>query len=310
MLENILDSCKYVSVNSKHVLIDEIALDNFIEAMNFKKIEHWLASSPFGLLDLSIEVIVNFLLIYESIDFSFWGTPKWKIESDYGELDGSIALLYVLLEYVKNNKTTDFSNISEQEFSRILKGNTLIPLFNERYKIITEVSEIVNEKMGGNFYKYIKNITSDIELFDIIIKNFPNFNDERIYDGEKVYIYKLAQLLTSDILHMREIKEKIKVDYSHLVGCADYKIPQVLRGLGILLYDDELAGFVDNKIEIPEGSGYETEIRANMLVVVNMIKTKLENKYNSIDINDYLYLLKKNKELTTKPYHLTRCINY
>ena len=32
--------------------------------------------------------------------------------------------------------------------------------------------------------------------------------------------------VTSDILHIREKKEKIKVDCSHLVGCSDYKIPQ------------------------------------------------------------------------------------
>ena len=60
-------------------------------------------------------------------------------------------------------------------------------------------------------------------------------------------MYKLAQLLTSDILHIRELKENIKVDYSHLVGCADYKIPQVMRGLGILEYNRKLADIIDNR---------------------------------------------------------------
>ena len=88
--------------------------------------------------------------------------------------------------------------------------------------------------MNGNFYEFIKDITIDMELFNIIIKYFPNFND-------------VAQLLTSDILHIREIKENIKVDYSNLVGCADYKIPQVMRGLGILEYGVELSELIDNK---------------------------------------------------------------
>ena len=39
------------------------------------------------------------------------------------------------------------------------------------------------------------------------LQNFPNFKDERMYKGKTVYLYKLAQLLTSDILHIIEMKE-------------------------------------------------------------------------------------------------------
>lgn len=272
--------------------------------------EHWLSSSPFGLLELPVETIINFLLIYESIDFSFWGSPKWSIETTSGKLDGSIALLYALLNYVKKEKTTDFSNISKEKFSNILKGTPEIPLLEERFKIIKEVSTIVNKKMQGNFYQYIKHITSDKELFEIIINSFPNFKDERTYNNKTIYFYKLAQLLTSDILHIREEKEKIKVDYTHLVGCADYKIPQVLRGLGILNYNDKLSKIIDNQIEIPVNSVYEVEIRANMITVIDMINKKLDYKYSRMDINDYLFMQKKNKNLTLKPYHLTRNTNY
>lgn len=310
MLENIIQSCKYVSENSKHVFINEEKLNQSVKGIDNIKMEHWLSSSPFGLLELPVETIINFLLIYESIDFSFWGNPKWSIETTSGKLDGSIALLYALLNYVKKEKTTDFSNISTEKFSNILKGTPEIPLLEKRFKIIKEVSTIVNKKMQGNFYQYIKHITSDKELFEIIINSFPNFKDERTYNNKTIYFYKLAQLLTSDILHIREEKEKIKVDYTHLVGCADYKIPQVLRGLGILNYNDELLKIVDNQIEIPVNSVYEVEIRANMITVIDMINKKLDYKYSRMDINDYLFMQKKNKNLTLKPYHLTRNINY
>jgi hypothetical protein len=49
-------------------------------------------------------------------------------------------------------------------------------------------------------------------------------------------LYKLAQLLTSDILHIRELKESIKVYY---------KISQVMSGLGIIEYSDKLAYIID-----------------------------------------------------------------
>ncbi len=310
MLDEIIKSCEYVANNSKSVKINEKELDKFIETIKEIKLKHWLSFSPYNLLDLPTEIIINFLLIYEAIDFSFWGNPKWTVDTNKGREDGSIALLYAILKYVKYKNTTDFSNMTKDEFGKILKGNIEIPLFEERYKIITNVSKTVNEKMNGNFYKFIKNITTDTELFEIIINYFPNFKDERIYKDKPIYLYKLAQLLTSDILHIRELKENIKVDYSHLIGCADYKIPQVMRGLGILEYSDELAYIIDNRREIEVNSEYEIEIRANMLVVIDLIKKRLGNKVYSIDINDYIWSQGRNKNIELKPYHLTRNTNY
>ena len=310
MLDKIIKSCKYVAKNSKSVKINQTNLDKFIEKIKNVETEHWLGFSPYNLLDLPTETIINFLLVYEAIDFSFWGNPKWTINTESGKEDGSIALLYAILKYVKERDTTDFSNITKEEFKEILKGNIEIPLFEERYNIIRNVCKIINEKMNGNFYIFIKDITIDIELFDIIVNYFSSFKDERIYNDKKIYFYKLAQLLTSDILHIRERKENIKVDYSHLVGCADYKIPQVMRGLGILEYSDKLSNIIDSKKEIDVNSEYEVEIRANMLVVIDLIKNKLEDRVCAIDINDYICKQGRNKNIELKPYHLTRNTNY
>ena len=310
MLDKIIKSCKYVANNSKSVKINETNLDKFIGKIKKVETEHWLAFSPYNLLDLPTETIINFLLVYESIDFSFWGNPKWTINTENGKEDGSIALLYAILKYVKERNTTDFSNITKDEFEELLKGNIEIPLFEERYNIIRNVSNIVNKKMNGNFYTFIKGVTLDTELFEIIVKYFSNFKDERIYNNREIYFYKLAQLLTSDILHIRERKENIKVDYSHLVGCSDYKIPQVMRGLGILEYSDKLSNIIDNKKEIEVNLEYEVEIRANMLVAIDLIKKKLDNKVCAIDINDYIWSQGRNKTIELKPYHLTRNTNY
>lgn len=310
MLETIINSCYKVTNKAKHITINYNNIEKFVNKIENIELKHWLSTSPFGLLEMPIETIINFLLIYESINFSFWGTPKWTITTDEGELDGSIALLYALLKYIQKNNTTDFSGISKEEFREILKGNIEIPLLNERYNIIKNISNIVKDKMNNNFYQYIKDITTDTELFNIIITNFPSFKDERSYNNETIKLYKLAQLLTSDILHIREIKENIKVDYSNLIGCADYKIPQVLRGLELITYSNELASIIDSKQEIEENSIYEVEIRASQLVIINEIKIILKNKECAIDINDYLFLQKNNPNIVLKPYHLTRTTNY
>ena len=309
MLKKIRESCNYVAENSKYVVINYKVLDEYIKNINVKKIKFWLSSNPYNLFDMSIDKIINFMLLYDSINYCFWGNPKWTIETIEGKKDGSDALLYALLSYVKKTNDVDFSHVSFEEFSQILKGNIDIPFLRERYNTIESICHVVNEKMNGNFYNFIKDVNIDTELFDIIISNFSVFCDVRDYNNQKIYFYKLAQLLTSDILHIKELIIGAKVDYSHLVGCADYKIPQTLRALGIIEYRSELSDIVDNKQVVEENLGYEVEIRANMIAVINYINSKLD-RFCSIDINDYLFLASKDVKDIVKPYHMCRNRNY
>ena len=309
MLDNILNSCYYAADNSKHVIIDYKKLNLFIESIDCKSLKHWLSNNPYNLFDLDIASIINLMLLFESIDYSFWGNPKWNVDTEFGKKDGSDALLYLMIKYAKENEKLDFTKITFEEFKTLLNGNVDIPLLMDRYQTLVEISSIVNNKMNGNFYEYIKDIKDDINLFDIIISNFSSFKDERTYNGKIIYFYKLAQLLTSDILHLRGMIENINVDYSHLVGCADYKIPQTMRALEILKYDNELSQIVDNKTEIDCSSEYEVEIRATMIVVIDYIKNKLKN-VKAVDINDYFFTASKEVKEISKPYHLCRNKNY
>ena len=309
ILDDIKNTCRFVINSSEHVKINYNKLDEFIKNIDCNNLKNWLMFNPYNLLDLDIEIIINLLLVFECICYSFWGEPKWTIETEEGYKDGSDALLYIMINYVKKSNNVDFSEISFDEFKHLLKGNVNIPLLKERYETITEVSKIVNEKMNGNFYNYIKNLSSDVELLDLIVNSFKTFKDERTYNGKTIYFYKLAQLLTSDILHIRGYLENVKLDYSNLIGCADYKIPQTLRALGIIEYDYELPNIVDARQELEISSKYEVEIRASQIVVIDYIKSKFKN-VNSIDINDYLFTYSKKVKNIVRPYHLCRNTNY
>ena len=309
MLDKIIDSCNFVMNNAKYVTINYNNLNEFIKTIDCKEIKHWLKDNPYNLLDFNVETIINLLLVFECICYSFWGEPKWKVKTREGFKNGSDALLYIMVNYVKTTNNTDFSNVKYSEFKKILKGNVEIPLLKERYNTITTISRIVNKKMNGSFYNYIKDTVSDRDLFNIIVNNFKTFKDERTYCSRTIYFYKLAQLLTSDILHIRENLENIKVDYSNLIGCSDYRVPQTLRALGITEYNNELANIVDSKKQIEISSKYEVEIRASQLVTINYIKHKLKSIY-SIDINDYLFMYSKKVRSIAKPYHLCRNSNY
>lgn len=313
-LDKVLESCQYVANNAVHVKINYDKADELIEELlKFDNI-HYLAKVPYDVYGMDIEDIINFLLIYDAIDFSFWGNPKWTIVAEETELDGGIALLHIIFNLFNERNSEevyfDLGNMTLDDFRTLLKGNVDIPLLKERYEIIKNIVQIVNSKMNGNFYNQIKELTCDKDIFDVIVQNFKNFEDTRSYKDEKIYFYKLAQLLTSDILHVIQNKEQKQVDYSNLAGCADYKIPQVMQGYSILEYDDELTMILDNKIEIDENSIYEVEIRTSMIVVVNYIHEKVNKTIARIDINDFIWRKGQDKTKNYKPYHRTRTTSY
>lgn len=314
MLDKILETNKFVVDNAKYVKINYSKIGELInELLEFENV-HYLTNFPYPIYDMNTKDIINFLLIYNSIDFSFWGNPKWTIEVNEKKLDGGIALLHCIFNLFNGRDSSEvyrqLENMTIDDFRKILKGNVDIPLLEERYKIVTDIAKIVNLKMNGNFYDCIKNMNTDKDIFETIINNFSCFEDTRTYNGKTIYFYKLAQLLTSNILHVIKIKEQKEVDYSNLLGCADYKIPQVMNGLGILEYNNELSLLLESKTEIAENSMYEVEIRASMIIVINYIYEQVNKSIDRIDINDFIWGKGQDKTKKYKPYHLTRTKSY
>lgn len=305
MINELETSYKYVCDNSIDVKINYDKIDSLIELIESSKVSYWLDSNPYNIMDMDVESIINFLLIYHTIgDYCFWGDPKWTINTDKGNLDGSFAIMYIIVNrYIQNPNF----NMTLDEFKELLKGNVEIPLLEDRYNNLVEMNNYLSNK---SFYNIIKDMTTDIELLEHIISNLKYFEDISDYNGNKILFYKRAQLLTSDILHVRELKEKIKVDYTHLIGCADYKIPQVMRCYGMLEFSEYLSHKVDNMIPLDEKSNEEIEIRANTLEVINYIYEKLNKKYPRMDINDFIWLLGQDKSKMTKPYHRTLTKHY
>ena len=313
--EEILNSIQFVVNNSKYVKIKEENIENAINLVTNNEKKSWLNSDLLDLNKYSQNQIIMYLILCESLNFCYWDSDiKWKIEYKGEWYSGSLGLFYGISKAIQNGY--DLLNIDYlekmtiEQLDEIFKGTTSIPLLEERYEII---KQLVQELKNIDDLSKALDSNNDIELLNNIINNFSNFNDISIYKGKKVYFFKRAILLVGDLIeNVKSIKEKVKND-SNMLGCSDYKIPQVLRHLGILEYNEELAQIVDSKQQLKHDSEMEIEVRANMLYALELIKNKLHQKgieMNSTQIDNILWLLSKNKEFKAKPYHLTRTIYY
>ena len=143
-MDKLNKSYEYVCDNSKNVKINYYKIDNMIDQINNSKVDHWLDSNPYGLMDMSEKEIINFLFIYHAIgDYCFWGDPKWEVKTEIGTMDGSYAIMYLILNRFKSNNSFE---MSFDEFKELLKGNVTIPLLEDRYQNLIKMNIFLKSK--------------------------------------------------------------------------------------------------------------------------------------------------------------------
>jgi hypothetical protein len=148
-----------------------------------------------------------------------------------------------------------------------------------------------------------------------LVRRFPSFDDVATYDGDEVRFYKRAQILVSDLYGIYEGRGLgAFADLDRLTAFADYKIPQVLREAGILVYVPDLAEAVDLRREIPPGDPREVEIRAATVWGCELLRRELaehpgRQRLRAFEVDWLLWSDAQGRELS-RPYHRTRTIFY
>ena len=260
--------------------------------------------------------------VFDSINYCFWsekGKEKWSVERDGEKLDGSIALFRCLEHEARSNPKFFDSKYLEEldsaELSRILEGNVEIPLLNERLRCVKEIGNVLNKNFEGDFNKLLtKTDNNAVTLLNIIIDNFPLFRDTQKLENNELGFYKRAQLqvkVVNDINVSFGGKQLDNLD--KLTAFADYKIPQLLRALGIITYTQDLSQRIDEQVLLPKNSREEIEIRVATIWGVEYLKEELKHKYNSVTsshIDSMLWNLSQKPEIKTKPYHRTYTTAY
>ena len=148
----------------------------------------------------------------------------------------------------------------------------------------------------------------------MLAADFSSFRDQVTYRGQKVFFYKRAQLFAADLHGALGGKGLGNFsDMKDLTVFADYKLPQVLRHVGVFEYSPGLAEKVDRKIHLDPGSEEEVEIRANTVWAVELICREMRGlgkKVGASEIDWLLWNLGQDDGFRAKPYHRTVTMYY
>jgi hypothetical protein len=207
------------------------------------------------------------------------------------------------------------AQMDRAKLQEILDGENEIPLIEERAAILREAGAVLQQKYNGQAARLVERAGRSVErLVELLAQDFSSFRDEALYRRRRVYFYKRAQIFCADLYGAFGGQSWGEFsDIDTLMAFADYKVPQVLRQLGILCYSSELAARIDRREELLSGSPEEVEIRAGTIWAVELLKRELEQlgkRLRSFELDWLLWNLGQREEFRKSPHHRVRTIYY
>ena len=303
------------------VRIDNQALRRFaLKLINYGiEVPSW---DPLYHFSDNSEVTVSYLLVLDSLNFCFWPPPgkaRWEVQHKSELLSGYYAMAASLKKAVRSGiAITDADYLARLplgELKQVLGDRGALQLLDYRVRILNELGQVLLKDYEGKSHKLVDAAGgSAIRLVRLLAEKLSSFADIAEYQGYTVFFYKRAQIFAADLYGAFNGKKWGQfTDIDKLTTFADYKLPQVLRHLGILCYTQSLAQKVDQQVLLKAGSQQEVEIRANTIWTVELIRKELERNGKSLrafEIDWILWNLGQRAEFKVRPYHRTVTVFY
>jgi len=314
----VLESIEPAIPLSRHVRIDEARLAEVCAAIHPDDLKLPAWDFPVFLRE-DDDTLAGQIVLFNAINFCYWGEPRWEVEFTGEWWDGALAMLDAIrrawAEGIPLLDGTHLARLSEAEFEHILRGRGRLHLMPERLAIWREVGRTLSTEFDGRFTNLIAAAGGDaLSLVRLLVERFPSFDDVRTLERRPIRFYKRAQLAAAQLYEAfggRSWGDLARTDL--LTVFADYKLPQVLRRMGILVYDAGLVATVDGEILIPAGDRREVEIRAATVWAAELMRRALIPRMphlTALHLDYWLWYAGRDQGPGIKPYHRTLTTAY
>jgi hypothetical protein len=297
------------------------------------EVAQWLAYEelpfPRFLLPFTVELdrddTIDFVLVANLLNFAYTDFEtgvRFDQVVDGAVYADSDALLYCLhravLEGIDVLDGAYLARVTADDLRQLLRGGTTeLQMLDERAAILRAAGATLVERYDGRFHNLVARASPALYddgkgLLELLVRDFPRFDDVAQYNGQTVRFYKLAQLAFW-FLHVSLPGGLGISDLNRLSAFADYIVPVGLRVLDIFRYSDALEQAIASGQLIEPGSPWEVELRAHTIYAtalltdeVNALRPpELQVIVPQIDARLWLPFHK-----THAKHHLTKTIYY
>jgi hypothetical protein len=269
----------------------------------------------------------NLVLVLDALNFCFWslpGTsqPRWQVTYAGQTYDGYWALAAALRRATDAGRPLAdaeyLAGLTEADVHELLAGDPgtqQIPLPHARLEHLREVGRVLLAQWDGSFLTAIAGARgSAATLVREVYTSLTSFADVSLVNGHEARFLKRAQILVADLYGAFEGRGPGAFrDLHTLTAFADYKVPQMLRRLGVLEYAPELAARVARYELIPPDAPEELEIRAATIWGVELLRRALlehGRDVPSFRLDWSLWQAAQSMPPDSEPYHRTLTTYY
>jgi hypothetical protein len=268
------------------------------------------------------EETLRWIFVLDVLNHCFWpdvDATTWTVAYKGSNYSGYWGLATSLQRALENGfHITDpayLGDLSRADLREIFAGEGEIPLIEERLANLREAGRVILSRWHGDLLHLLEETRgSAVQTVRQIVASFPSFRDEAQYRGQQVFFWKRAQLFLADVHGAFSGWGWGRYDdMGELTAFADYKLPQVLRELGIISYHPNLARRIDLRLNLTPGSEEEIEIRAMTIWAVEALKKtfdRLGKTVTSTWVDQWLWQLGQLEPFRKSPYHRCRTIFY
>jgi hypothetical protein len=310
-------ACAWVAEVAEHVRIDVARLHALADELRAAP-----AAPPWGPPHLVIEhadaeTVAGWTLLLSALNFSFWqDEPRWRVQGEDGYMALTRALRRAHDGGVAVGSPERWTRWPVAELAEVLRGDAggaaAPPMLAERHAVAGELGAWLVAGHGGSALAALQAAPSAFAFAETLAARLRGFRDVAEYRGRRVPLLKRAQIAAHDCgAALGALAPPGLRDRSGLTAFADYKLPQVLRAAGALVYSPELAATVDARVELEPGCAQEVEIRALTVVAVDMVVARLRSAGRSLDaaaVDAMLWW--RGQGMREQPYHRVRSIWY
>lgn len=329
----------YVCSGSKSVQMDPVRIEELAKQWATEKLEipDWRAPvlpdnqgrDPSTFPDGQDKLIIDFLGVGTAIDSAFTNFEtgeKYKATFNGVTYSGAYgmwgAFMRSLSEGEPINDGAYLAKLTKNDAKRILERDGPIPLFEDKYNVLVETGEVLVEKFEGHFYNLLRKSEKRVfnngnGVVELLVSNFPSFDDFSYFNHTKVSYNKRAQLLAG-LLQGKFLGTGVTLfpeqDVRALTIFADYQVPRAEEALGMLVYSKALKEKIEAGKLIPKDSKEENEIRANAIVAAFRLGEEInkrrspENQVNALHMDYKLW--SEGRKIKEGRHHLTKTTAY
>lgn len=314
---DVLRTTRPVVETARHVRLDADAVARWAASVAPESIG--LPTQPHELLPRGdVAQTADVVLLIDALNFCFWAEPPWLVEFRgrwWGRYYGLVASVARAIEAEPRwREPAYWAEVGRDDVAAVFRGQAEIPLLDERAAIINETGRALCTAFGGRFVNLLESARFHAAAIAAeLARSFPSFADRAEYDGRTVWILKRAQICAADVAMALEAAGGPRIGgLERLTAFADYRLPQILRHLGVMRPTPDLAARIDRGDEIPASSAEEVELRAATIWAVQAMHDALARRGVRKDpwlIDEYLWERSHDDDVCV-PHHRTRTVFY